>query len=222
MTQLPGVKETVNGEIEVYEALPDGSGYAQITDLDRLEERIEGGFQIAEHKASSKVSILDRKDLDEVIDKFFQRDSINGNLHLKTGFTTRNVVDEINTKTSGKQKKAFLKARRKYIQSLVNKAKAISAAKADVAAGGANVIIKLTSNYTGLATDNDPVSLKSKLTTVRIVVFRNVEEGNKEQIIPISEHTEKTIELFISLALSEIEQNYGDIEMTIEFQRIIK
>ncbi|NET59786.1 MAG: hypothetical protein F6K47_27645 [Symploca sp. SIO2E6] len=217
-----GVKETVNGEIEVYKALPDGSGYAQITDLDRLEERIEGVFQIAEHKASSKVSILDRKDLDEVIDKFFQRDASNENLRLKTVFTIQNVIDEINTKVSGKQKKAFFKARRKYIQSLVNKAKAIGAAKADVEAGGANVIIRLNSNYAGLATDKDPASIKFKLTTVRVIVFRNVEEGDKDKMIPISEHTEKTIELFISLAQSEIERDYGELGITIEFQRTIK
>lgn len=96
LKQFKGVKETVNGEIDVFEMLP-GGGTTQITDLDRLEEGVAEVFQIAEHKTTEKESILQPNELDEVINTFFRRSSTTELFSIKEGITRQDVINTINT-----------------------------------------------------------------------------------------------------------------------------
>jgi hypothetical protein len=219
--QFEGVKETVNGEIDVFEVFEDG-GTTQITDLDRLEERIAGGFQIAEHKATQKESLFSFKELDEIINTFFERDYDSGNLRLKRGATRQNVIDIINNKSNSKQKKDFQRARHKYIQFLVNKAKTIKLTKKEQETGIVSVNLIVSGRYTGSQKDDDPQSLKRKVAEVKVIVFRFAESGEQNHLIPISEHTEKTMQLYIGLAQAEIDETYRSLELKIEFTRQIK
>lgn len=71
-----GVQETVNGEIKIYEISTSGLKI-EITDLDRLEKLENGEFQIAEHKSSEKLSLLDPTAL---------IDDLYGDLNIKIKF----------------------------------------------------------------------------------------------------------------------------------------
>ena len=75
------VQETLNGEIKVYEISASGLKI-EITDLDRLEKVESGEFQIAEHKSSQKLSLLEPAALDEVMNLFFLEEPTTGDFHL--------------------------------------------------------------------------------------------------------------------------------------------
>lgn len=189
---------------------------------DRLEERIDGGFQIAEHKATQKESLFSFKELDEIINTFFDRDYNSGDLRLKRGVTRQNVIDTVNNKSTSKQKKDFQRARHKYIQSLVNKAKAINLTKKEKETGILTVNFTVSGRYTGAKKDDSPQSLKQIVAEVKVIVFRFAESGEQNYLIPISEHTEKTMQLYIGLAQAEIDETYGSLKLKIEFTRQIK
>lgn len=225
-----GVLETVNGEINVYEILANGFNY-QITDLDRLEKLTNGEFQIAEHKSSQKLSLLEPARLNEVTKLFFSEDPATLHLHLKPSVNGFEVYDAIEDRLSAKerQKKARGKltkldrARKKYVLSLVNKAKAISYVSKERKLGKPTVELDVNplGKYTGPTTEGDPDTLKSTITNDQVIVFRCVDE-RWNQSIPLSEHTAKNMQLLIALAQSEIDETYGTLGIKVKFERQIK
>lgn len=225
-----GVEETVNGEIKIYEISTSGLKM-EITDLDRLEKLESGDFQIAEHKSSEKLSLLDPMSLNEVTRLFFLEDSATGELRLKPGVDRLLVYHAIESRFSlkGRKKKArgkltkLKRVRKKYIQSIVNKAKAISLVFQERKQGRPKIEIKVNpeGKYVGSATEYSPDVLKSIIATVQVVVFRFVDERTN-QAIPISQHTVKNMQLLIALAQSEIDELYGDLDIKIKFEQETK
>lgn len=218
MKQFEGVRETVNGEIDVFEVFPNG-GSTQITDLDRLEKSVKGIFLIAEHKTSEKESILEPRELDEFITTFFTRSENTRVLSIKEGVTKQDIIDVLNSRLTAKNQKDFQKARKKYVQSIVNKAKVIYLAKQEKETGIIIVNFTVSGRYTGTTTEDNPESLKKMVAEVKCIVFRIVDKIDQTTLMPISEHTAKTMELYLALAQAEINETYGDLGIKVEFQR---
>lgn len=182
LKQFEGVEKTVNGEIDVFEMLP-GGGITQITDLDRLEESVARVFQIAEHKTTQKESILEPKELDEVINTFFRRGSTTELFSIKEGATRQDVIDTINSQITDKNKKDFQKAGKKYIQSIVNKAKVISLANQEKETGITIINFTVSGRYTGTTTEDNPESLKRMVAEVKVLVFRIVDKIEQNRLM---------------------------------------
>lgn len=222
-----GVQETINGEIKIYEISKSGLKI-EITDLDRLEKLESGQFQVAEHKSSEKLSLLDPTALNEVTRLFFLEEPATGDLRLKPGVDRLVVYRAIESRlpTKERKKKArgkitkLKRARKKYVQSIVNKARAISLVSQERKQGLPKIEIKVNpeGKYTAPATEHDPNVLKSIIVSVQVVVFRFVNEKTN-QAIPISQHTKKNMQLLIALAQSEIDDLYGDLNIKIKFER---
>ncbi|MEM7533799.1 MAG: hypothetical protein AAF639_16565 [Chloroflexota bacterium] len=224
------VAETINGEIKVYEILPSGLS-VEITDLDRLEKLLNDEYQIAEHKSTQKLSLLEPALLNEMIQHFCQQNSVTIDIYLNPKFERFEVYDAIEDSLPAqeRQKKARGKltkldrARRKYVQSLVNKAKAIHLIHKEGDAGRASVQLDVNplGGYTGPVTESEPDILKSMIADIKRIVFRFVDEALNE-LIPISEHTEQTMVLLIALAQSEIDETYHSLEIDVKFERQVK
>lgn len=225
-----GVQETLNGEIKVYEISASGLKI-EITDLDRLEKVESGEFQIAEHKSSQKLSLLEPAALDEVMNLFFLEESTTGDLRLKPGVHRVSVYDAIESRLPPKERKKkkrgkltkLDRARRKYVQSIVNKAKAISLAYQEETLGRPTIELDVNpeGKYSGQATESDANVLKSIIVMVRVVVLRSVDEDTNTAIA-ISQHSAKNMQLLIALAQTEIDQVYGDLGINLRFEREIK
>ncbi len=56
---------------------------------------------------------------------------------------------------------------------------------------------------------------------MQVVVFRFV-DSSTDKAIPISQHTEKNMQLLIALAQSLIDEAYAELDLKIKFERKIK
>ena len=105
---------------------------------------------------------------------------------------------------------------------IINKAKTIHLAKQEKETGVTSVNFTVSGRYKGDTTEDNPESLKMIVAEVKVLVFRIVDKIEENRLMPISEHTAKTMELYLALAQAEIDEIYGYLGIKIKFQKEIK